>query len=397
MSKYIVRPSAASQRLNCPGSLILEREAPPEAESSYASEGTLAHGYGSQVLEAYYEGANRRIAKIIDNIPSEYEGADITDMPGHVSNYLNLVKAVEARVEGFDQVWIEKQVKFNVYMGGTSDFSATYEDKSKLFILDLKYGQGVSVYAEDNMQLTAYVLSVIRSNKLTDIKTVTMIIYQPRARDGAGSVRHWTIDAEKVALEMDRFEKGVEICRQVYYKEIEPMYKAGDHCLWCRAKPFCKAFKDHIAEQGIIALDSHDNNLPSPDKLTKEQIAGAMAVKGRIMEFYRAVEPYVIDQIEKGEKFPGVKVIAGKTNRRWLGETDAVARELRSMGVEEPVKITEKLIGIGAVEKIIGKRKLGNLTVKPPGKPKLVREEDARAEIHLDNPLDMLDTIEVEE
>lgn len=396
-SQYIVRPSATSQRFNCSGSFILERDAPKEEESEYAAEGTMAHDYCAKVLELYFAGKEEHIYKLIDSIPVGDDN-EFIDMSFHVHNYYRLVRAIEAKVGGFDDVWIEQTVAFNEYLGGTADFSATYDNGTKLLVLDLKYGQGVSVVAEDNTQLMSYLLCVKRTRKLDSLAGATMIIYQPRARDGHRPIRDWTVTAEEIDSFEKHFEERVSHCKDVYYGDAPPVYSAGDHCFWCRAKPFCKEFKEDIKRKGVIALEKSDLNLPSPDKLTPAQIRDVMFVKDRILEFYRSLEPYVLSRMEQGEKFDGLKIVTGKSNRIWSKEPEEVAEELTMLGIKNPwQKPKPKLITIGEVEKLIGKNKLGHITRKPPGKPKVVRDDDPRAEVHTDNPLDMLDDVDCEE
>lgn len=80
-------------------------------------------------------------------------------------------------------------------------------------------------------------------------------------------------------------------------------------------------------------------------------------------------------------KYPGFKLVEGRSNRKYTDET-AVAEAVSRAGYEPYEK---KLLGITAMQKQLGKKKfdelLGGLVVKPEGKPFLVPETDKRPEL----------------
>ena len=81
-------------------------------------------------------------------------------------------------------------------------------------------------------------------------------------------------------------------------------------------------------------------------------------------------------------KYAGFKVVEGRSNRKYTDE-DAVADTVKKAGFDpyEP-----KLLGITAMEKLLGKKKfaeiLKGLVEKPQGKPALVPESDKRPEMN---------------
>jgi hypothetical protein len=94
------------------------------------------------------------------------------------------------------------------------------------------------------------------------------------------------------------------------------------------------------------------------------------------------VQSYALQQAEQhGKNWPGFKVVAGRSNRKFLDQ-DAVAAKLVESGVEEAVIYERSLRGITALETLLGKKKfaqlLDGLIVKPAGKPTLVPESDKR-------------------
>ena len=81
-------------------------------------------------------------------------------------------------------------------------------------------------------------------------------------------------------------------------------------------------------------------------------------------------------------KYAGFKIVEGRSNRKYTDE-DAVADTVKKAGFDpyEP-----KLLGITAMEKLLGKKKfaeiLKGLVEKPQGKPALVPESDKRPEMN---------------
>lgn len=80
-----------------------------------------------------------------------------------------------------------------------------------------------------------------------------------------------------------------------------------------------------------------------------------------------------------GAEFPGFKVVEGRSTRCIKDERSVIDR-LDAAGITAD-RVT-KLVGIGELEEIVGKNRLaeilGDLIVKPNGKPTLVKDSDKR-------------------
>ena len=75
-------------------------------------------------------------------------------------------------------------------------------------------------------------------------------------------------------------------------------------------------------------------------------------------------------------------MVEGRSNRRYTDE-DAIAQVLRKAGYKvADIYKPRELLGLTAMEKLIGKKKFGELAgayiVKPAGSPTLVPESDKR-------------------
>ena len=106
-----------------------------------------------------------------------------------------------------------------------------------------------------------------------------------------------------------------------------------------------------------------------------------------LLSWAKQVKEYAEDAaINRGEKFPGFKVVEGRANRRYVNET-AIARRLRKLGfTTADIYKPKALLGITALEKLVGTKKLaelaGGLIEKPAGAPALVPQSDKRPELN---------------
>ena len=90
------------------------------------------------------------------------------------------------------------------------------------------------------------------------------------------------------------------------------------------------------------------------------------------------IKTYALEQAISGRNFPGFKVVEGRSNRKYTDEA-AVAAAVTDAGYNP---YEQKLMGVTAMTKLLGKKKfeelLKGLIEKPKGKPTLVPESDKR-------------------
>ena len=102
------------------------------------------------------------------------------------------------------------------------------------------------------------------------------------------------------------------------------------------------------------------------------------------------VEAYAASlAINQGKQWPGFKVVAGRSVRKYTDETE-VAQAAKAAGYADIYD--RKLITLTAMEKLMGKTQfsevLGDLVHKPVGKPALVPDSDKRPALHLASAAD---------
>lgn len=364
-------PSAAARWINCPGSVRLSEQVPPEGSTSYADEGTVAHSLAEaklrynarQIGRDIFDAECNRIEK------SEYYCGEMDEATDF---YANLVweKLMGA---GPDAVlMVEQRLDLSDWAPdcfGTSDAVAIGGDAIE--VIDLKYGK-TKVLAPGNPQLRLYGLGAADLFEgLYDFGIVRVTIVQPR-------LDH--ISTEEISLEELR-QWGEETVRPAAKEAMDPTIRptvaAGDWCRWCPARAVCRT----RAEENL-RLAAYD--FEKPDLLEPFEI-GDILTRGEALERWVAdVQEYALQQALQGEHFDGWKLVEGRSVRKYTDDLK-VAETLQKAGFPEAALYERKLLGITAMEKLVGKKKLaetlGDLIVKPAGKPALVPESDKRPPI----------------
>jgi hypothetical protein len=207
---------------------------------------------------------------------------------------------------------------------------------------------------------------------LYDFLTVRMTIIQPRL--DITSTEELRVNELMTWAQNELMPKA----KLAYAGEGE--FCAGDHCKFCKAKATCKARADYNLE--LAKYDFQDAFL-----LSKEDIAEVLARADQLKAWVTDIETYALEQArDHGERFPGWKLVEGRSNRKYTDE-EVVAKTLTGAGYEkDKIYKPQELLGITAMEKVLGKKQFGellsDLVVKPAGKPVLVPESDTRPEIN---------------
>lgn len=128
------------------------------------------------------------------------------------------------------------------------------------------------------------------------------------------------------------------------------------------------------------------SELTSPDCLTTEEISALLPALDDVIKWAKQVQEYALNQALKGAKFPGFKVVAGRSLRKFT-DVRQVVDTLIGEGYDEAVLYERKFIALPQVEALVGKKNfetlLGRFIDKPVGKPTLVPETDKRSEYNL--------------
>ncbi len=365
----LLGPSGAHRWMICTPSAKLEAGL-PDRGSEYAREGTLAHRLGELLLRERWEGADVTEDLAVVQSDPLYNGTMGELVEGYADTVSELMAEAAAQCPD-PRLFIEQRLDLAEYIPesfGTSD--AVIVADGLLTVVDLKYGTGVPVSAEGNPQMRIYALGAYSAlNWAYRMDRVRAVIYQPR-------LDRVSVD-EMDAADLLRWAEEELRPRAVLAWEGRGEFVPGEsQCRFCRAKAVCRARAEYQTE-----LARRD--FAPPDTLTGEEIAEILKRLPDFRAWASAVEEYALDAaVNQGAVFPGFKVVEGRSNRRY-GDENAVAAALRRAGFRvEDIYKPRELLGITAMEKLVGKKKFGEIAggyvIKPEGAPTLVPESDKR-------------------
>ena len=362
MGRHAVLSASSSHRwTKCTPAARLELEF-DDTESSAAAEGTAAHALAEHKL--------RRALKMRSKKP--ISPFDCDEMDEYTDAYVDFVlEQLELAKQSCSDplVLIEQHLDFSKYVPdgfGTGD-CILISDKA-LHIIDLKYGMGILVNAENNSQMMLYSLGALEIyDSLYDIEEVSMTVFQPRIEN----VNTWTIPVDELR---DWAENELKPKAELAFKGGGE-YRPGDWCRFCKAKHACRK----RAEQNL-ELAKYEFKLPP--LLEDDEIESILGKINDLVSWASDIKDYALQSALSGKHWSGWKLVEGRSNRRYTND-EAVANAVSAAGYDP---YEHKVIGITAMEKALGKVRfselLGDLVEKPQGKPTLVPEGDKRPAIH---------------
>lgn len=360
-------PSAAERWIHCPGSIRLAEQCPPDSGSAYAEEGTAAHALAELKLRAEMGEITAR--KHAAELKKARAGAYYCGEMDEATDYYKDAVMERLAASGPDaELMIEQHFGLEAWVpGGFGTSDAVIVSEGTIEVIDLKYGKGVRVDAKENPQLRLYGLGAASLFwDIYDFHTVRMTIIQPR-------LDH--VSTEE--LPMEELFKWAETVVRPAAEEAAGEHghtASGDWCRWCPAKAVCRTRAQKQLE--LAAYDFRD-----PDLLSADEIAEILSRAEELQKWTADVQAYALEQAVAGEHFTGWKLVEGRSVRKYADDLK-VAEALQAAGYAEAALYERKLYGITTMEKIVGKKKLaevlGDLIVRPAGKPVLVPEDDKR-------------------
>ena len=354
-------PSSAARWMYCPGSVALS-EGLKDKSSKFAEEGTDAHELAAVCLE------NNTAASSYLGIAMEKGHVVNDDMAMHVQAYVDYVRSITS----MGLLYVEQSLSIEFMTGeqgarGTSDVVAIVGDE--LIVIDLKYGMGLRIDAEDNPQLQMYAAAALREFSLVqEIKTVRMVIVQPRL----GAISEWvqTVDDMKRFI-CDAYDKALAT-----KQPNASLVPAAKSCQFCRAKATCPAIEQEI-------LDAFDVITPD-DKPSR--LAVVMDKADMIEGWIKALRAEVETRLLAGIDVPGWKIVQGKRGNRAWSSKEVAEETLKTMRLKHSDMYDYSFISPTTAEKLNKKDVLGaqqwakiqTLIVQAEGKPSVAPASDKR-------------------
>lgn len=365
----LLSASGASRWMNCPPSARLE-EPMPDSTSEYAEEGAFAHSVGELMLEVYTKAKKPvHLSNFLKRSKNHthYSESLVEYAKGYADYVIerhNLAKSISKDAV----LGIETKLDYSEYVAegfGTGDACIVYD--GMLEIIDLKYGKGIPVSAENNPQMMLYGLGALAEyDMLFGINTVVMTVYQPRL----DNISSFQMTADELR---DWGEKVVKPKAALAWKG-EGEFCSGDHCKWCKVKTRCK-------KRAEDNLEMAKYDFADPCMLTDEEISDIIGKADALKTWAGDMLEYALGEALTGKVWNGFKLVEGRSNRKYTDE-DKVVSILSMKGYTEDKILNKKLKGITEMEKLLTKKLfgvlLGGLVEKPTGKPTLVSEKDPR-------------------
>lgn len=355
----ILSASSSERWLKCPPSARL-CETYDDKGSNYAAEGSDAHELCEYKL--------RKALGMQANNPTENLTWYSEEMEDCAEGYATfIIELVETSKKTCSDpvVLIEQRVDFSRWVEqgfGTADCIIISD--GTLRICDYKHGLGVLVSAEDNPQMKCYALGALELfDAIYDIDTVSMTIYQPRRQNistyelSKADLYQWADDVLKPTADLAFAGDGNFLC--------------GEWCGFCKAKHECRA----RAEANLL-LAQYDFKLPP--LLEDSEIEVILSRVDDLLSWASDIKDYALKQAVSGKQWNGWKLVEGRSNRKYANEA-AVIEAVSDAGFDPYEK---KLLGITAMQKLLGKSRFDELLAsyieKPQGKPTLVPDSDTR-------------------
>lgn len=357
--------SGADRWARCPGSVKAE-ENHIDKGSDFAAEGTTAHALADYCL------SNGVVAAPC--VGMTFEGRQVdAEMCEYVQQYVDYVCSFSG------EHFYEQRVDFSPWVPegfGTSDCIVIDAKNKLLRVIDLKYGKGVRVDAENNYQAQLYALGAINDmGFLLEVERVNIAIVQPRL----DHISEWEIPVS----DLMSFAEHIKARAQLACKDDADRVPGEKQCQWCKAKATCPALYDLTQKTLMQSFDVIQiDTLPKAECLTDQQLKLALDSRKLIESWLSAVEQYATEQILDGKQLAGYKLVEGRSVRQWVDEQQAQMALAERFDESEIYK--KSFISVAQAEKLLGKKQaalLDSLVTKPQGKPTLAPESDKRAPI----------------
>jgi hypothetical protein len=316
------------------------------------------------------------------------------DMADYVDDYIKLVREL---AQG-KMLLVERRVPISHLTGeagatGTSDVVIVDTAGRNLTVVDLKYGMGVRVEAQENPQLMMYALGALHEYDVLGVfETVSMYIHMPRLN----FVSEYHIPVQELLKAGADIRRGAELCRKAEAAEegdlaefLEPGEK---QCRFCKAKATCRALRadvtDVVGGDAACTIDEFAEFLPETvDSETGDNyLPIAMSKVALVEDWCKAVRAEVERRLFAGQKVDGYKLVEGKRgHRKWGNETE-VEDLFKSFRMRQDEMYDLSLISPTKAEKVFKQNpkrwaKVTDLITQSVGKPSVALATDKRPEM----------------
>lgn len=363
-------PSAASIWLNC-GPAMRAGQGMLDTAGDAAKEGTLAHDISEIMIKERLGMITKQKAQFM-LVPLEQSQYYNAEMKEHCKGYMEFVLrywSIALTLCKNPVILVESKFSLRRWIpDGFGKTDVTIVAGEWLFVLDFKYGQGVHVEAKGNFQTRLYALGALDAMRdKHPLKHIEMHIYQPRlknfGKDYISAYDLWEWAETFVRPRAERAYIGMGD------------YTPGPHCKFCKARIRCRAASEYARTPAGAA------HFEDPNRLTDAELVEIAKTLPLLQSYAKQLTEYMQRKALSGHKWPDMKLVAGRSNRKITNEAMAVWL-LQRHGYQNVT--TTSIKGFGELEAMVGDLRLEEILApvisKPPGYPTLVPANDPRPE-----------------
>lgn len=324
--------STAKRVMMCPASVNLCAQY-PNVESEFAARGTALH----ECIDFIFQG---RTEKDTDVIGLKFHGHVITEQlfEEAIEPALEMWDALDKELGGIEY-FNEKRVVFPGIEGAFGTVDMVGKAKDRACVWDWKFGSGVSVSAEENMQLQYYAYAAANTPGTAELfdrdKPIELFICQPCVREGEPFTRWLTTYRQ---LEVFAMELQAAVQRS---QEPDPEYRMGDWCKFCNAKMGCPLYNNRVEEVRGLS-----------DEQLAAQFEKYAPLFDLMIEWGKAGKAMMHAEMENGLQVPGWKLVNTRATRKWVDE-DKTVKYFARMKLPADERYEKKLISPAKAEKAL--------------------------------------------
>ena len=315
--------SKSERFIECAGSINLEANAPPAAESPYAAEGTKAHACLEFLLK------NPTKQKAARKAAASKWSAEMVEHASAAADYiLERYAAAGPDAELLCETKVDSSPFTCEGQFGTLD-AAIVVEFNRLTVIDYKYGAGVAVDPEGtrgrgNSQLVYYALAISHLYH-HNFAEVELVVIQPRAFHPSGeTTRTFVMSMPELLAWGPIFKTAVERT-----KAKDAPLAAGKWCKFCNAATICPELKDKAMREASVKFDaSRVNSLVVPElqMVQLPHLGRILRACDKLEAWIGKVRDHAYHVLEKGGAIEGFKLVQKNSPRRWSNK-EAVEAE----------------------------------------------------------------------
>ena len=385
--------SIAGRRLNCPGSYKLEETVPTnlDVESGYAIRGTALHDAMAAFLT---EGEDVSMSTLVGR---EFYGRTISaeDVKEALSPAISSLDNVIKQAGGECDLWIEQAA---VFLQPTVDSPGSFgtidvilrSPAGHYYILDWKFGLGVSVGVQDNSQLLYYATALAADpgdTGFTVDSPLTVGIIQPGDTEHPedGALRLWEVPRDVIRNRTTIYRDAAD--RALASTMQRGDFTMGDHCRWCKAVAICPA---QIENSNALVQTSRSLQGDMWAHVTGDALAAMLDQAEQVEMFLSELRKYAHSLLDAGSELQptGYKLVPKRGTRKWTDEEKATIALKKRLGAKS---FNKKLLSPAQAEKKLTKRVFSQffepmIDKKSSGK-NMVRDDNEKEALTPSQPL----------